>query len=104
MLFTIYYESFSFGNDWLGLRTVKLHACVRKCILGQPEKVRAVALAVPLHMDTRAKGCRAGWFRQSGGTPEVVGSISGRGKFPPPVKKTPSPASCPKHCGVRPNS
>ena len=53
MLFTIYYESFSFGNDWLGLRTVKLHACVRKCILGQPEKVRAVALAVPLHMDTR---------------------------------------------------
>ena len=51
-----------------------------------------------------AKGCRANWFRQSGGTPEVVGSIPGRGEFPPPVKKTPSPASCPKHCGARPNS
>ena len=51
-----------------------------------------------------AKGCRANWFRQSGGTPEVVGSIPGRGEFPPPVKKTPSPGSCPKHCGARPNS
>ena len=40
----------------------------------------------------------------SGGTPEVVGSIPGRGEFPPPVKKTPSPALCPKHCGARPNS
>ena len=51
-----------------------------------------------------AKGCRANWFRQSGGTPEVVGSIPGRGEFPPPVKKTPSLVSCPKHCGARPNS
>ena len=45
-----------------------------------------------------------GWFRQSGGILEVVGLIPERGEFPPPVKKTPSPASCPKHCGVRPNS
>ena len=36
-----------------------------------------------------AKGCRAGWFRQSGGIPEVVGSIPGRGEFPPPIKKPP---------------
>ena len=36
-----------------------------------------------------AKGCRVNWFRQSGGTPEVVVSISGRGEFPPPVKKNP---------------
>jgi len=33
-----------------------------------------------------------------------VGSISGRGEFPPLVKKTLSSASCPKHCGARPNS
>ena len=50
-----------------------------------------------------AKGCQGSWFRQSGGTLEVVGSISGRGEFPPPVKKTLSSASCPKHCGARPN-
>ena len=44
------------------------------------------------------KECRANWFRQSGGTPEVVGSIPERGEFPPPVKKTLSSASYPKHC------
>ena len=27
------------------------------------------------------------------GTPEVVGSIPGRGEFPPPVKKNPSPVT-----------
>jgi len=36
--------------------------------------------------------------------PAVVGSISGRDEFLPAGKKTPSLASCPKHCGARPNS
>ena len=51
-----------------------------------------------------AKGCRTSWSRQSGGTPQVVGSIPGRDEFPPAGKKTPSFASCLKHCGARPNS
>jgi len=51
-----------------------------------------------------AKGCRTSWSRQSGGTPQVVGSIPGRDEFPPAGKKNPSPASCPKHYGTRPNS
>ena len=39
-----------------------------------------------LEMNT-AKGCRTSWSRQSGGTPQVVGSIPGRDEFPPAGKK-----------------
>ena len=45
-----------------------------------------------------------GLVRQSGSIPQVVGSIPGRDEFPLTGKKTPSPASCPKHCGAQPNS
>ena len=51
-----------------------------------------------------AKGCRTSWSRQSGGTPQVVGSIPGRDEFPPAGKKIPLPVSCPKHCGAWSNS
>ena len=47
-----------------------------------------VAIRLLALFPVAAKGCRANWFRQSGDTPEVVGSIPGRGEFPPPVKKT----------------
>src|SRR6185312_6749357 len=38
------------------------------------------------------------------GTPQVLGSTPRGSEFQVEVKKTPSPASCPKHCGARPNS
>ena len=38
---------------------------------------------------SQAKGCRAGWFRQSGGTPEIVGSIPEKANFRLRLKKPP---------------
>src|SRR6185437_9909539 len=50
------------------------------------------------------KGLYLRWLEEPSGTPQVLGSTPRGSEFQVEVKKTPSPASFPKHCGARPNS